>query len=91
MSREKIDMEGANKAEEMEQGQTFVLGWSYGLAWGMAVVLLAGALMLILDKGKPCNNVAWGIAVVLLAGALMLILDKVEPCKNIALKNMSEF
>jgi len=41
-----------DKAEEMEQGQTFVLGWSYGLAWGMAVVLLAGALMLILDKGE---------------------------------------
>jgi hypothetical protein len=29
-----------------------VLGWTYGLGWGLAVFLLAGALMLILDKGE---------------------------------------
>jgi len=33
-------------------GDHFTLGWSYGLAWGLAVLLLGGALMLILDKGE---------------------------------------
>jgi len=34
------------------KGDHFILGWSYGLAWGLAALLLAGALMLILDKGE---------------------------------------
>jgi len=34
------------------EGEQFTLGWSYGLAWGLAVLLLGGALMLILDKGE---------------------------------------
>jgi hypothetical protein len=33
-------------------GEHLTLGWAYGLAWGLAVLLLAGALMLILDKGE---------------------------------------
>jgi len=33
-------------------GDHFTLGWSYGLAWGLAVLLLGAALMLILDKGE---------------------------------------
>jgi len=34
------------------EGDHFTLGWSYGLAWGLAVLLVGGALMLILDKGE---------------------------------------
>jgi len=34
------------------EGDHFTLGWSYGLAWGLSVILLVGALMLILDKGE---------------------------------------
>jgi len=33
-------------------GDHFTLGWSYGLAWGLVVLLLGAALMLILDKGE---------------------------------------
>lgn len=35
-----------------KEGENVVLGWTYGLGWGLAVFLLAGALMLILDKGE---------------------------------------
>ena len=34
------------------EGDDITLGWSYGLAWGLAVLLLGAALMLILDKGR---------------------------------------
>jgi hypothetical protein len=34
------------------EGDDFSLGWSYGLAWGMAVVLLVAALTLVFDKGE---------------------------------------
>jgi len=34
------------------EGDHITLGWSYGLGWGLAVFLFAGALMLILDKGE---------------------------------------
>jgi hypothetical protein len=34
------------------EGEDVILGWSYGLGWGLAVFLFAGALMLILDKGE---------------------------------------
>jgi len=35
-----------------KEGENVVLGWTYGLGWGLAVFLFAGALMLILDKGE---------------------------------------
>lgn len=39
------------------EGDMFTLGWSYGLAWGLAVLLLGSALMLILDKGEELREV----------------------------------
>jgi len=38
------------------EGDDLALGWAYGLAWGIAVLLLAGALMLILDKGEELTE-----------------------------------
>jgi len=39
------------------EGDHCVLGWCYGLAWGLVVLLLGGALMLILDKGEELREV----------------------------------